>query len=324
MKAMVSARYGPPDVLEFKEVETPTPADDEVLVKIHAASVNAADWHFLRATPFPMRLVSGLFRPKHTILGADIAGRIETAGNNTKQFKPGDEVFGDLSDVGWGGFAEYVSVPESALAMKPANATFEEAAAVPLAAVTALQGLRNAGKIQSGQRVAINGASGAVGTFAVLIAKAFDTEVTAVCSTGKLDTARSIGADHVVDYTQEDFTEAEKQYDLILGVNGYHPLSHYKRALSPAGTYVMVGGSGKQLLQGMLLGPSMSRGGKTLTTMGSAKPNQDDLVFMRELIEGGKVTPFIERRYPLSELPQAILYVEQGHAGGKVVITIAD
>jgi NADPH:quinone reductase-like Zn-dependent oxidoreductase len=322
MKAIVYRNYGSPDVLKLEEVERPTPKDDHVLVQVHAASVNAYDWRLMRADPFLVRLMGGgLLKPKNTILGADIAGRVVAVGRNAKQFRPGDEVYGDLSVCGNGGFAEYVAVPEHALALKPANLTFEQAAAVPMAALTALQGLRDNGQIQPGQKVLINGASGGVGTFAVQIAKSLGADVTAVCSTGKLDMARSLGADQVIDYTREDFTQNGRRYNLILAVNGYHPISAYKRALSPKGVYVMAGGSAAQLFQALLLGPWMSRtGGKKLATL-SAKPNQKDLAFMNELLEAGKVVPVIDRCYPLHEVPEAIRYLETGHAKGKVIIT---
>jgi len=323
MKAIVYEKYGPPEVLQLKEVEKPTPSDDEVLVKVHAASVNRADWGFVRGKPFVVRLWSGLLKPKNTILGADIAGRVEAVGRNAKQFQPGDDVYGEISVCGWGGFAEYVSVPENALALKPANLTFEEAAAVPLAAVTALQGLRDHGQIQPGQKVLINGASGGVGTFAVQIAKSFGAEVTAVCSTRNLDMAHSIGADQVIDYTQEDFTQNEQRYDLIFAVNGYHPISDYKRALSPEGIYVCTGGTGAQIFQAMFLGPFISMtGSKKMVNMGVTKQSKRDLVFMKELLEAGKVKPVIDRRYPLSEVAEALRYLEEGHARGKVVITM--
>ena len=324
MKAIVYTKYGPPDVLQFKEVEKPAPKEAEVLVKVHAVSVNAYDWHLLSADIFLIRLMGGgLLKPKNTILGADIAGRVEAVGRNVKQFQPGDEVFGDIAGCGNGGFAEYVSVPENTLVVKPANLSFEEAAAVPMAAVTALQGLRDQGKIQPGQKVLINGASGGVGTFAVQIAKSFGAEVTAVCSTRNVELARSLGADHVIDYTKEDFTQNGQQYDLILAVNGYHPISAYKRALTPTGIYVMAGGYPAQIFQAMLLGPWMSKtGGKKMGGV-SAKPSQKDLVFMKELIEAGKVVPVIDKRYPLSETPEALRYLGEGHARGKVVITVA-
>ena len=320
MKAIVYEKYGPPDVIQLKDVEKPAPKDNEVLVKIYAASVNAYDWHFLTADIFLIRLMGGgLLKPQNTRLGADIAGRVETIGGNVKQFQPGDDVFGD---VGHGGFAEYVSVPESALMLKPTNLSFEEAAAVPMAAVTALQGLRDEGQVQSGQKVLINGASGGVGTFAVQIAKLFGAEVTAVCSTRNLDQAHSIGADHVIDYTREDFTQNGQQYDLILAANGYHPLSAYKRALTSKGIYVMAGGSMVQIFQAMLMGSWMSETGGRKMGGVSAKMDQKDLGSIKELIEAGKVKPVIDRRYPLSEAAEALRYLGEGHARGKVVITV--
>jgi NADPH:quinone reductase-like Zn-dependent oxidoreductase len=323
MKAIICTKYGSPDVLQFKEVEKPTPKDDEVLVKIHAASVNMYDWHLLTADIFLVRLMGGgLLRPKHAIPGADIAGRIEAAGRNVEQFRPGDEVFGDLVACGDGAFAEFVAVPERFLALKPTNLTFEEAAAVPMAAVTALQGLRDQGQIQAGQKVLIQGASGGVGTFAVQIAQSFGAEVTAVCSTRNLDQARSLGADYVIDYTKEDFTKRGQQYDLILAANGYHPLSDYKRALTPQGIYVMVGGTMAQIFGAMLLGSSMSKtGGKKMGGV-TGKPNQGDLVFMKGLLEAGRVVPIIDRRYPLRETAEALRYLGEGHARGKIVITM--
>ncbi|MFN8460008.1 MAG: NAD(P)-dependent alcohol dehydrogenase [Anaerolineae bacterium] len=323
MKAIVYEKYGSPDVLELREVAKPTPKEDELLIKVQVASVNAGDWRMMRADPFLVRLMGGgLLKPKVKILGADIAGQVEAVGSNVKQFRPGDKVFGDISDCGRGGFAEYVCAPENVLALKPANLTFEEAAAVPLAAITALQGLRDNGQIQSGQKVLIQGASGGVGTFAVQIAKALGAEVTAVCSTGKLDMMRSLGADHVIDYTQEDFTQNGRRYDLILAANGYHPIWDYKRALNPQGIYIMAGGSTAQLFQALLLGPWMSMTGSKKMGVLSAKSNQKDLVFMKELLEAGKVTPVIDRRYSLSEVAEAVRYLETGHARGKVVITM--
>lgn len=330
MKAIVYHNYGSPDGLNLEEVEKPTPKADEVLIKVHAASANAADWRLLRGEPFFVRLESGLLNPKNKILGSDIAGRVEAVGSNVTQFQPGDEVFGDLSESGRGGFAEYVSAPENILALKPTSMSFEEAATVPMAAVTALQGLRDKGEIQSGQKVLINGASGGVGSFAVQIAKSFGAEVTGVCSTGKMEMVRSLGADHVIDYTKEDFAARKRvakngeQYDLILAANGHRPISDYKRALSPNGIYVCSGGSMTQIFQGMLLGALISMTGSQ--KMGSllARPNQDDLAFMTKLIEAGKVAPVIDRRYPLSEVASAIRYLEEGHAKGKVVITVED
>jgi NADPH:quinone reductase-like Zn-dependent oxidoreductase len=324
MKAIVYEEYGSPDVLELKEVAKPAPKDDEVLIKVYAASINAADLHMLRADPFLIRLSSGLLKPKNEILGADIAGRVEAVGSNVMQLKPGDEVFGDISGCGWGGFAEYVCVCENALVIKPANISFEEAAAVPMAAVTALQGLRDKGQIQSGQKVLIYGASGGVGAFAVQIAKSLGAEVTAVCSTRNVDRMRSLGADHVIDYTQEDFSQNGQGYDLILAANGDRSISDYRRALSPKGIYVMSGGSMSQMSQAMLQGPWISMTGSKKMGNLLAKPNTVDLTFMKELLEAGKVKPVIDRRYPLSEVPEALRYLEEGHAQGKVVITVAN
>jgi NADPH:quinone reductase-like Zn-dependent oxidoreductase len=321
MRAIVYQKYGPPDVLELKEVEKPAPKEGEVLVKVHATSVNYSDWAFVRGKPFPVRFVSGLLKPKK-ILGADIAGRIEAVGRNAKQFQPNDEVFGDISGCGWGGFAEYVSVPENVLVLKPANLTFAEAAAVPQAAVVALQALRNKGQIQPGQKVLINGASGGIGTFAVQIAKSFGAQVTGVCSTRNLDLVRSIGADKTIDYTREDFTKNKQRYDLILAAAGYRSIFDYKHVLSPGGIYVMTGGSMKQIMQANLMGPAISKaGGKKLVAL-FHKPSQNDLAFMKELLEGGKVVPVIDRRYPLSEVAEALRYYGEGHARGKVVITL--
>ena len=323
MKAIINTTYGSPDVLRLVELETPTPAADEVLIRVHAAAVNAYDWHLLRADPFLVRLTMGFFRPRNPMLGADVAGQIVAIGRDVTQFKPGDEIYGDLSACGNGGFAEYVAVPEKYVARKPASLTFKQAAAVPMAAVTALQGLRDVGSVQPGHKVLINGASGGVGTFAVQIAKALGAEVTAVCSTSKIDLTQSLGADHVIDYAKEDFTRNGRQYDLILAVNGDRSLGDYERVLMPNGTYAMVGGSNSQIFQALLRGPIKSRsGGKRFTTV-SAKPNQADLEVMNDLIETGRVRPVVDRCYPLSETAEALRYVEAGHARGKVVITIA-
>jgi NADPH:quinone reductase-like Zn-dependent oxidoreductase len=287
MQAIIYTKYGSPDVLQLKEVDKPAPNDDEVLVKVYAASVNQYDWHLLTADIFLIRLTGGgLLKPKNTRLGVDIAGRVEAVGRNVKQFHTGDDVFG----MRQGGFAEYVCAPEDALALKPSNLSFEQAAAIPMAAVTALQGLRDTGQIQPGQKVLINGASGGVGTFAVQIAKLFGAEVTAVCSTRNLDQARSMGADHIIDYTKENFTQNGQQYDLILAANGYHSLSSYKRALTPQGNYVMAGGSTAQIFQAMLMGPWMSEPGGKKMGVGMSKRNQKDLAFLKELVEAGKVT----------------------------------
>ncbi|MGB5059264.1 MAG: NAD(P)-dependent alcohol dehydrogenase [Candidatus Promineifilaceae bacterium] len=324
MKAIVCTKYGSPDVLQLQEVENPSPKDDEVLIKIHAASINSRDWRMMRANPFFIRLMPGGFlQPQNKILGGDVAGRIEAVGRYVKQFKPGDEVFGYLpSATGRGTFAEYVCANENAITLKPANLTFEQAAAVPLAALTALQGLRDNGHIQSGQKVLINGASGGVGTFAVQIAKAFGAEVTAVCSTRNLDMAHSIGADHTIDYTKEDFTRNGQQYDLILAVNGYHPISEYLHALSPEGIYVVAGGSMFQLFQAALQGRKTSKTTRQKTYVVSLVQNQKDLVFMQNLLESGKVVPVIDGCYPLSKAAEALWYFEKEHAQGKVIITV--
>ncbi|KAB2879819.1 NAD(P)-dependent alcohol dehydrogenase [bacterium] len=323
MKAITYTQYGSPDVIRFEDVEKPVVKNDGVLVKIYAASLNAYDWHFLTADIFLVRLMGvGLFKPKNPRLGADFSGRVEAVGKNVTQFKPGDEVYGDAASFGNGAFAEYIALPEKAMALKPSNLSFEEAAAVPMAALTALQGLRDEGKIQAGQRVLINGASGGVGTYAVQIAKWFGAEVTAVCSTRNMDQARTLGADHVIDYTKENFTQSGKLYDLIFAANGYHPLSAYKRALTPKGIYIMAGGTGTQIFSAMLLGPLMSnKGGKKMGGV-SAKINQKDLFIMKELLESGKVVPVIDRRYPLSQTADALRYLGTGHARGKVVITV--
>ncbi len=322
MKAIVCTKYGPPDVLQLKEVEKPVPKDNEVLVKVHAASVNYADWAYVRGKPFMIRLMGqGLFKPKNNIPGTDIAGRVEALGRNVKQFQPGDEVFGTLGDCGLGAFAEYVSVPlykPQDLAPKPTNMTFDEAAAVPQAAVVALQGLRDKGQIQPGHKVLINGASGGIGTFAVQIAKSFGAEVTGVCSTRNLDTVRSIGADHVIDYTQEDFTQKERRYDLILDIVANRSVLDYTRALTPKGNYVAVAFNPSSLL----LVPLISISGSKKVGQLSHKPNVKDLVIMKELIEADKVVPVIDRRYPLSEVAEAIRYYGEGYHHGKVVITV--
>jgi NADPH:quinone reductase-like Zn-dependent oxidoreductase len=325
MKAIVYEEYGPPDVLQLKEVEKPAPGEGEVLVRVHAAAVNFGDWALLRGNPFLVRLMSGgLSKPKNTILGADIAGRVEAIGRGVTQFRLGDEVFGDISACGFGGFAEYVSAPESELALKPANISFEEAAAVPMSGVVALQGLRDQGRIQPGQKVLIVGASGGNGTFAVQIAKSFEAEVTGVCSTRNLGMVRSIGADHVIDYTREDFARGEERYDLILGAGGYRSIFDYRRALNPEGTYVMVGGAMAQVYEAMLLGPFVSMIGSQRLVNLSAMPDQEDLAFVGKLIEAGKVAPVIDRRYPLNEVPEALRYYGEGHSQGKVVITVAE
>ncbi|MDR7236568.1 NAD(P)-dependent alcohol dehydrogenase [Neobacillus drentensis] len=322
MKAIVSNKYGSPDLLELAEVEKPIPGNNQVLVKIHAASLNFGNLVLLKGEPFLARFAFGLFKPKYPIPGGDIAGQVEAVGKGVTQFQPGDDVFGDLSGSGWSGFAEYVSVPEQALVLKPANLSYEEAAAVPMAGVTALQGLRDKGKIQAGQKVLINGASGGVGTFAVQIAKSYGAEVTGVCSTRNLEILESLGADFCLDYTKEDFTQNAQKYDLILGVNGHYPLSAYKRSLNPNGIFVHVGGSGAQMFQAMFLGPWISMTGNKKMGTFLQRPNRKDLIYMKELIEAGKVHPVIDRSYKLSEVPEAFRYFEEGHAQGKVVIRI--
>jgi NADPH:quinone reductase-like Zn-dependent oxidoreductase len=335
MKAIVCTRYGPPDVLELQEVAEPAPKEGEALVRIHAASLNAADLEYLRGT-WSARF-GGPLRPARKILGSDIAGRIEAVGRSVKQFRPGDEIWGDLSfPLAYGAFAEYVCVPESALRLKPAGMTFEQAAAVPSAGVVALQNLRGVGstapslllsdkgEIQPGQRVLINGAGGGVGTFAVQIAKSCGAEVTGVDSPSKLDMLRSIGADHVIDYTREDFTKNGRRYDLILDVVASRSMFDYRRALSPAGVFVCVGGSLPTILQAFSLGPVMSMTGSKKLGIVTWRPNdQRDLAALAALFAAGKVVPIIDRRYPLSEVPQALQYLEEGHAKGKVVITVA-
>jgi len=325
MKAIIYTQYGSSDVLQLKDIEKPTPKDNEVLVKIQAASANALDWHFMRAAPFLARLENGLFKPKNSKLGADIAGRVEAVGKDVTQFKVGDEVFGDIWTNGLGGFAEYGCAREDALVLKPAKVSFEEAAAVPLAALTALQGLRDHGKLQAGYKVLVNGASGGVGTFAVQIAKSFGAEVTGVCSTRNLDMVRKIGADHVIDYTQADFTTNGQQYDLIFCTVGNRTLADYQRALKPQGVCVVAGFTSLRLMfSHMIFGPRRSKvGGQRLGLMPTVKPNQKDLSVMKELLESRKVVPVMDRCYPLAETAEAIRYLETGRAKGKVVITVA-
>ncbi|MFC1865002.1 NAD(P)-dependent alcohol dehydrogenase [Chloroflexota bacterium] len=323
MKAIVCTKYGSPDVLQRTEVEKPAPKDNEALVKVHAASVNAADLETLRGVFVVRLMIQGLLKPKNTILGSDIAGRVEAVGRNVKQFQSGDEIWGDLSLCGYGTFAEYVCVPENALRLKPASMAFEEAAAVPTAAVVALQNLRDKRPIQPGQKVLINGAGGGAGTFAVQLAKYFGAEVTGVDSTRKLDMLRSIGADHVIDYTKEDFTKNGQHYDLILDVVVHRSIFDYKRALSHKGICVFVGGSMARVFLNTLLGPLVSMMGSKKMGLVPWKPNKkEDLDFLKELLEAGKVVPVIDKRYPLSEVPEAFRYLEEGHAQGKLVITL--
>lgn len=313
MKAMVYHKYGSPDELKLEEVAKPTPKDDEVLVKVKASSINRADLYMLKGSPFVIRLENG-FTPKKKILGADIAGQVEAIGKNVTEFKVGDEVFGDISANGWGGFAEYVSVKENAVVRKPTQITFEEAAAVPMASVTALQAIQDKGQIQKNQKVLIYGASGGVGTWAVQIAKSFGTHVTAVCSTRNVEMIRGIGADEVIDYTQEDFSQNGKRYDLIIGANGDLPLAKYKSALTPNGIYVCSGGSLKQIFGSLIFGSKQVRGL-------SSKPNKKDLLFVQELLANGKIKSVIDKTFPLTELADAFRYFESGKVKGKVVIS---
>jgi NADPH:quinone reductase-like Zn-dependent oxidoreductase len=323
MKAIVQDRYGSPDVLELREIDKPVVEDDEVLVRVRAASANPADWHFMRGVPYIMRPQSGLGKPKSSVLGRDISGQVDAVGKDVTRFRPGDEVF---ANVEAGGFAEYTCVSEGLVAPKPANLTFERAAAVPLAALTAVQGLRDAGQVQPGQKVLIVGASGGVGTFAVQIAKSFGAEVTGVCRTRNVEMVRSLGADHVIDYTQEDFTESGQKYELIFQLAGTRSPSDCRRALTSRGTLLLSSGesSGRwlgpvdRIIKAAVLSPFVSQ------KLGSflAKPDSDDLQFLKELIEAGKVKPVIDRTYSLGEAPDAIRYLEEGHARGKIVITL--
>ncbi len=321
MKAIVFSKYGTPDGLELREVDKPVLRDDEVLIKVHAASVNDWDWGLLRGKPFLIRLLFGLLKPKINILGLDVAGQVETVGRNVDKFQPGDEVFGDISECGFGGFAEYVCARENALALKPASMTFDEAASIPHAAMLAIQGLRDKGQIQAGQKLLINGAGGGVGTFGVQIARLKDVEVTGVDSSGKLDMLRSLGFDHVIDYTQEDFTKNGQCYDLILDVKTNRSTFDYARALSPGGTYVTVGGSLTRVFQALVLGPWISMISKKKIRIVALKPNKD-LGYVTELFEAGKVKPVLDGPYKLSEAPQAIRYLGEGSHKGKVIIAM--
>jgi NADPH:quinone reductase-like Zn-dependent oxidoreductase len=327
MKAVVYHQYGSPDVLELTEVEKPAPKDDEVLLKVHAASVNPADWHLLRGMPYIARLQLGLRKPKDRVLGCDVAGQVEAVGKNVTMLQPGDEVFGSPFMHGFGAFAECVCVSEDLLAPKPATLSFDHAAAVPLAASTALQGLRDHGRIEPGHKVLIIGASGGVGTFAVQIARSFDAEVSGVCSTRNVEMVRSLCADHVIDYTQEeDFIQSGQKYDLIFQLAGTRSPSECRRALTSRGTLVLSSGESDgrwigpvdRIIKALVLSPFVSQKMASFTV----KPNKEDLQFLKQLIEAGTLTPVIDRTYPLSEVPEAIRYLEEGHARGKVVITV--
>jgi NADPH:quinone reductase-like Zn-dependent oxidoreductase len=317
VKAIVRARYGPPDVLRFAEVEKPVPKNNEVLINVWAASVNPVDLYCMRGAP----LIRWASTPKQKILGCDIAGRVEAVGKDARRFRPGDDVFG-VTGFGGGGFAEFACAIEDKLALKPINMSFENAAAVPIAAISALQGIRDEWQIQRGQKVLVDGASGGVGTFAVQIAKSFGADVTAVCSTRNLETARSIGADHVIDYTVEDFTKNGTRYDLILGANAHHAIFDYRRALNHGGICVVAGGGVAQMLQALLLGPLLSRIGNKKIRSFLANINHRDLVRLKELLETGRVVPVIDRRYPLSDTADALRYLEEHHARGKVVLAV--
>jgi NADPH:quinone reductase-like Zn-dependent oxidoreductase len=321
MKAIVYHEYGTPDVLELQEIEKPAVKDEEVLIRVHATSVNPADWHLMTGKPYVMRPTTGLSKPKNQLLGLDMAGRVEAVGRNVTRFQPGDEVFGAHD----GAYAEYAAAPEGRIAFKPANLTYEEAAAVPVAGLTALQGLRDKGHVRSGQKVLIIGASGGVGTFAVQLAKSFGAEVTGVCSTRNLDRVRSLGADRVIDYTREDFTRSGQRYDLIFQVAGTVPPSACRRVLSPAGTLVLCSGEGGswlgpigRILSGVV-GSSFS---SQKVVMWISQASHDDLVTLKELIEAGTVTPVIDRRYALAEAAEALRYQGEGHTQGKIVITV--
>lgn len=323
MKAVICTRYGPPSVLKLREVPRPQPGDDEVLVRVHASSINSRDGRLMRADPFPLRFVEGFFKPKTSILGADAAGRVEALGANVRQFQPGDAVFGCLDAYGGRAYAEYALAKESELALMPVNCSFEQAAAVPVAALTALQSLRDKGRIQPGQKVLIQGASGGVGTFAVQLAKALGAHVTAVCSPRNLELAQALGADHVIDYHQEDFTRGEKRYDLILAVNGYHPIAHYLRVLEPEGTYVVAGGSMLHWLQAATrLTKDPGCAGKKIYGT-SVVLNQPDMLLLKELLEAGKIRPVIDACYPVEEIVQAFQYYERVHPKGKIVIRMS-
>lgn len=324
MKAIAQSQYGPPEVLKLVEVDKPVVKDNDVLVRVCASAVHAGDWHLMRGEPWLVRLIfGGLLKPKIKILGCDVAGRVEAVGKAVTQFKVGDEVFGDVSSCGFGAFAEYVCASKSALVLKPAAITFKQAATVPTSALAALQGLRDLGQVQPGQRVLINGAASGVGSFAVQIAKSFGAEVTGVCATQKVEAVRSLGADHVIDYTQTDFTQNRHRYDLILDVAAYRSVLICQRALTPVGTYVLVGGSIARLFQTMLLlGPWISKTSRRQVHVLSSQPNKADLTLLRDFLESGKIVPMIDRCYSLSEVPEAIRYLEGRQVQGKVAICV--
>lgn len=332
MRAIAQTEYGGPEVLSLQTVPKPVPNDNQVLVRVHAASVGAGDWHLMRGKPLFIRpMFGGVFKPRIRTLGADMAGTVEAAGSGVTQFRPGDAVFGDLSECGFGAFAEYVCVPELALVLKPENVSFEVAAAVPGSALAALQGMRDVGQIQPGQRVLVNGASGGVGSLAVQLAKGFGAEVTAVCGAKKVDMVRSLHPDYIVDYTQTDFTQTGQRYDLIFDTAAYRSIWDYLPALTTRGTYVLVGGGGAQFLQGMVLGPLVGRlrdgqgpaKGQRRVRCLATQPNQTDLLTVRDLLAAGKITPHIGQRYDLAEVPQAIRHLEARQVQGKAVIRVS-
>ena len=307
--------------MKLEDRAIPVPGPGKVLVQVRACSMNAADWHILRADPFLARFMVGLRRPRYNVLGCDLAGEVQAVGPGVTRFKMGDAVMGEMGSSGWGAFAEQVCAPEDVLALKPPNLRFDEAAAAPLAGVTALQGLKRA-ELKPGERILVNGASGGVGTFAVQLAKTLGGKVTAVCSTPNVELARSLGADHVIDYAKADFTASSDRYDVILAANGYQTLSRYKSALTPSGRFVMTGGAGKQMAEAIFLGPFASTGGKRLSFL-SMKSNREDLEFLRDRMADGSVRSVIDRSYPLEKVPEALAYLEEGHARGKVVIEVA-
>jgi NADPH:quinone reductase-like Zn-dependent oxidoreductase len=321
MKAIVYARYGPPDVLRLTDVETPVPGDDEVLVKVHAVSLNASDWEVLRGKPLYAR-IGGPFRPRHHILGSDIAGRVEAVGRNATLFRPGEDVFADILSH-MGGFAEYVSVPQSALARMPAGMSYEDAAALPQAGAIALQGIRDKGEVRPGQKVLVNGAGGGSGMYAVQLAKLHGAEVTGVDNAEKQEFMRSLGADHVIDYAREDFTRNGRAYDLILDLAAHRSAFASKGALAPGGRYLLVGGSAARLLQVLLVGPLIGRAGRRKVRVLAVRLGAQHVAPLAELCQAGKIVTVIDRRYPLSEVPEALRYLGEGHAKGKVVIIVA-
>lgn len=323
MRAITFYEYGAPSVLKVEERADPTPGPGQVCVSVRACAMNAADWHILRASPFLARFATGLFKPHVNVLGCDLAGVVESVGSGVTRFKAGDEVMGELGSSGWGAFAERVCAPENVLTLKPSHISFNEAAAAPLAGVTALQGLQREGKLTKGERVLVNGASGGVGTYAVQLAKAMGANVTAVCSTRNVKLAQSLGADEVIDYTQTNFTREAARYDLILAANGYHPLKDYKQALAPRGRYLGTGGAGKQMAEGLLLGGLLALGSDKRLGFVSMKTNLEDLEFLRDRLADGSVRSVIDRTYPFEKVPEALEYLEEGHAQGKVVIEVA-